>query len=320
MDQWFELRIKTAEIWNEGWGRCLEPRWQCKNAPIRAHSIQNSRIIDLIAEKGQVITLGSAYHPTTTPFPDFRVVGRHRATTFEGLCAEHDGEIFRRIDAETLNTSDQEQLFLLAYRAVTCELHTTMAVAYRVQRSYEKAVELGLSPGDHPCERGRFAVARMVIAHSTFRYRSYFDEDLLGGRYDRVHHRVINVPCTRPTLAVSSLFSVDGSASGDDYLLLSLSVLPLAENRTVAIFSWRDFDDVAALAWLNEKVPDGANPKMLRKQVSQITLANCENIIFAPSLLNNLSADEKDRIRRYFFATTFKPDSETEPLEIDLFG
>jgi hypothetical protein len=100
---------------------------------------------------------------------------------------EHDGESFRRIDADALNTSDQEQLFLLAYRTVTRELHTTMAVAYYVQRSYEKAVELGLSPGGRPCERGKFAVERIVIAHGIFRYRSYFDEDLLGGRYERVH-------------------------------------------------------------------------------------------------------------------------------------
>ena len=320
MDQWLELRIKSAKIWNEGWGRCLEPRWQCTNAPVRAHSIQNARIIDQIAEKGHVFTLSFAYHPTSTPFPDFRAVGRNMATTFEGLCAEHDGEIFRRIDADALNTSDQEQLFLLAYRAVTRELHTTMAVAYYVQRSYEKAVELGLSPGDRPCERGKFAVERMVIAHGIFRYRSYFDEDLLGGRYERVRHRVINVPCTQPTVAVSSLFSVDSSASGDDCLFLSLSVFPLLNNRTVAIFSWRDFDDVAALAWLNKRFPDGANSWTLRKQLSRITLANCENIIFSPSLLNSLSADEKDTIRRYFFATIFKPDSETGLLEIDLFA
>jgi len=319
MDQWVELRIKTAKIWNEGWGRCLEPHWQCTKATVKAHSIQNARIIDRIAENGHVVTLNPAYHPTAAPFPDFRLVGRNKATTFEGLCAEHDRGIFRLIDAETLDTSNPEQMFLLAYRAATRELHTTMAVAYRVQMSYMKAVELGLSPGDRPCERGMFAVERMVAAHATFKYRSYFDEDLIDGRYDRVRHRVIDVPCTRSTLAVSSLFSVDSSASGDDCLLLSLSVLPLEDNRTVAIFSWRDFDDVAALAWLNERVSDGADTKKLRKQVSRITLANCENIIFSPSLLNDLSADEKDTIRRFFVATTFKPDSESGPLEIDLF-
>lgn len=148
MDPLFEPRVRTAKIWNEGWGRCLEPRWQCTNTPVKAHSIQNARIIDRIAENGHVVTISAVFHPTSPPFPHFRRVGRNKATTFEGLCAKHDREIFRRIDTEPIDTGDAEQLFLLAYRAATRELHTTMAVAYRAQASYKEAVGLGLSPGD----------------------------------------------------------------------------------------------------------------------------------------------------------------------------
>lgn len=319
MDSWFKLRVKTARIWNEGWGRCLEPRWQCANKPVKAHSIQNARIIDRLAENGHVVTISSTFHPTTPPCPDFRRVGRNKATTFEGLCAEHDSEIFRRIDAEPIRTGDAEQLFLLSYRAATRELHTTMAVAYRAQASYKAAVELGLSPGDRPCKRGMFAVQRMAISYDTFRYRSYFDEDLLAGRYDRVCHKVLDVPCARPTLAVSSLFSIDSVRSGDDCLLMSLSILPLESSRTVAVFSWRDFDGEAANAWLSKSVPEGEDVQMLRRWVSRIALEYCENIIFAPSLLDSFSADEREKIRTFYVVTARQTESAVEPLEVDLF-
>lgn len=319
MDPWFELKVKITENWNEGWGKCLEPRWQCKHAPIKAHSIQNARIIDQIAENGHVVTMKVTYHPTSPPFPDFGRVGRNKATTFQGFCAKHDHEIFRLIDVEPIDTDNLEQLFLLAYRAATRELHATMASACCAQASYKTAVDLGLSPGNRPCKLGLFAVERMAIAYDTFKYRALFDEDLLAGQYDRMRHRVFDVPCTRPTVAVSSLFSVDSVASGDGCLLLSLSILPLEDDRTVAIFSWRDVDDDSAVAWLDASGVKCGTSHDLRRELSRIALANCENIILTPSLVNSFSEEQKERVRIYYVATTFASEGEPPPLQVDLF-
>ena len=118
-DPRFDLLVRSARIWNRAWGRCLEPRWACEEPPIRAHSIQNARILERVAEDGHVVAIVTAYHPTVPPRPSFRSVGRNKATTFAGLCAKHDRDIFRRIDAAPIDMDDPEQLFLLAYRAVT---------------------------------------------------------------------------------------------------------------------------------------------------------------------------------------------------------
>lgn len=320
IDPRFKLRLETTKILNSRWGKCLEPHWQCKAEPIYAHSIQNARIIDRIAEDGHVTTMSVTYRPNSPPFPDFGRVGRNKATTFEGFCAKHDSEVFRRIDVEPIDTSDQEQLFLLAYRAATRELYTTMSMAVRAQASYKTAVGLGLLPANQPSDLGMFAVQRGMIAFETYEYRAFFDGDLITGQYDRMRHKVFNVPCSRPTIAVNSLFSVDSVASGDGCLLISLSILPLEDNMTVAIFSWRDFHNDSAVGWLNKSLPHGTSGEDVRRHLSRIVLENCENIIFAPSFVDGFSADMKKRIRDYYIVTAFTPEGKTPPLEVDLFA
>jgi hypothetical protein len=319
MDPLFGLRIESAKIWNDGWGRCLEPHWECTDRPIKAHSIQNARILDGIARDGHVVMLSPAYHPTKPPLPEFRSVGRGKATTFEGLCGPHDMEIFKRIDAESIETNDEEQLFLLAYRATTRELHTTMAVAYKAQMSDQEAVKLGLSPGDRPCDHGMFAVERMAVAWDTYRYRLQFDEDLIAGRYEGVHHRVIEIECSQPSLAVSSLFSVDSVRSGDDCLLLSLSVLPLEDTNSVAIFSWRREEDPAAESWLADQFTSGLSAQAMRQRVSLIVLANCENFVLTPALVERMSEQDKNRLLKFYLTTTFAVDEGSEDINVDFF-
>jgi hypothetical protein len=46
------------------------------------------------------------------------------ASTFTGLCADHDAEMFELADKHPLDTSNKEQLDQYASRAVMCELHT----------------------------------------------------------------------------------------------------------------------------------------------------------------------------------------------------
>jgi hypothetical protein len=184
---------------------------------------------------------------------------------------------------------------------------------------YRKAVELGRPPGDRPRDRGLFAVGRMVIAWDTYRYRLQFDEDLVANRHDRVHHRIVETDCTRPSLAVSSLFSVDSVTSGDDCLRLSLSVLPLEDTRSVAVFSWRGEEDRAARAWLEDQIPSHLPNSAVRQRLSRLVLANCENIVLTPALVESMSGADRERILAFFLATASAVDDGSEDIEVDLF-
>ena len=98
---------------------------ECDRSAIRAHSIQNARIIDLLAKDGHVI----APRMNITkegPAVNFELIGRNQASTFTGMCNAHDTEMFSPLESKELNFNDQEQLFLLAHRSATRELHAVM--------------------------------------------------------------------------------------------------------------------------------------------------------------------------------------------------
>jgi hypothetical protein len=79
--------------------RCLEPTLACDKKVIRAHSIQNARVLDLLVENGHVITPQQKMGKNG-PDISFEKVGRNNASTFSGLCAEHDASLFQILDKE----------------------------------------------------------------------------------------------------------------------------------------------------------------------------------------------------------------------------
>ena len=107
--------FKTAKA---EFNRCLEPSMSCKNKAIRAHSVQNSSILENLCENGHVITFKGRIDKDEGPKLDLGLVGRNSATTFTGLCSKHDHEIFFEIDNNEINSENQQHLFLLAYRSV----------------------------------------------------------------------------------------------------------------------------------------------------------------------------------------------------------
>jgi hypothetical protein len=129
----------------------------------------------------------------------------------------------------------------------------------------------------------------------------------------------VEIECSRPTIAVSSLFSVPLANSPDGYFLVSLSVLPRDDNRTVAVFSWTAEDDAEAQVWITGEVPRSLGNSALRRRLSRIVLANCENVIFAHELVERLAEDIKERIRAFFLSTIFTADDGSDDIDVDLF-
>jgi hypothetical protein len=87
-------------------GKCLAPGLACENTAIRAHSIQNAQVIDLLQTNGHVIALRPNFS-AAGPEIDFESVGRSYASTFTGLCEEHDARLFEPIDTKPLDRMAQ---------------------------------------------------------------------------------------------------------------------------------------------------------------------------------------------------------------------
>jgi len=117
-------------------GRCWAPSLDCENAPIRAHSMQNARILESIQEDGHVIGI-EVFLKSGELHVGFRKIGRNKATTFLGLCSHHDTEIFSHLDQNLLDLNDDKTCLLLTWRAITHEMAEKMEQGVKFQSEYQ---------------------------------------------------------------------------------------------------------------------------------------------------------------------------------------
>src|SRR5690554_2792439 len=145
--------------------RCLFPSVECNEKPIKAHSIQNSRVMDLLEKGGHVVMINYKFQGKKKPEMQFKHLGRNLASTFQGLCSKHDSDLFRDIDTLDFEETNEKQLFLLFYRSVVRELHACMDTALKTQLGYQKRVEMSLDNSSAPSEAGLMATNRMMVAY-----------------------------------------------------------------------------------------------------------------------------------------------------------
>jgi len=175
---------------------CLHPNAgaECKGNIIKAHTIQRSGGLSRIAKNGHVYTF----------FPDHltmlkggeltaRLVGVKNASTFTGFCGFHDNQTFEPIEKHAF-LPNQEQAFLLGYRAICREL-------------FGKRAQLELIPFSRQLDRGQPLAAQIKwqdhINYWTigvqrgmqdFQYhKSLYDDALLGSDYSDVRFYILEL-------------------------------------------------------------------------------------------------------------------------------
>jgi hypothetical protein len=285
-------------------GKCLEPTMTCTGAAIRAHSIQNAKVFDLISDQNHV-TMFKARFSKEGPSVELKKVGRNLASTFTGFCAQHDAEIFRQLDTEPLDPADSKQLFLLAYRSVSRELHAQMEGAVKTQSAYQDRVTRGLDDGNTPSPAGMEALKQMCWASQTHQYRSEeFDELIYSKDFGQLEHHVIEMNDQKPVLAASCLFSLDEIQVGADCARVVLNVLPVSEDKTIAIFSFAKKDaGKARLALDRNLVSTGPLQKY---ELSKLLIERTENFALSPSHVASWQVDKLKVIKAAFQATLFQ--------------
>lgn len=289
----------------------------CTATAIRAHSLQNSRVLDLLVHHGHVTTLAKKIDKGNRPKIFFDDLGRNQATTFSGFCSEHDAEIFRPIDTKAFCLADPEHLFLVAYRAVARELHAVIEGGVKIQSGYLKRVELGLDSGDEPGHAGMLAIEHMIKAHQMYLHKQSFDDVWVSKQYDRIVHDVIKIGHEEATVAVCSLFSIDGVTRDGDWVRVALNVLPLNRKESAAVFSYLPEDAALAHASLGLILTsDGYYQKYL---LSKLILNNCENFVVSPAYYANWSAEKREAVTDYFTQTLFTGNIKIENEHLYLF-
>lgn len=306
------LRLARLKI-----NRCLAPG-ECLEPAIAAHSVQKSRFIKPLAEDGHVLAVKLDATARSGLSIDLRVVGINQATTFTGLCANHDNAIFSPIEKQEIDFTDSEHLFLLAYRCIISELHEQMESASRVQGAYASRVRRGIDSGSEPSQAGFQATQRLILAYEAYQYKCTLDAALNARRFKFLRHEVIRVPTKMATVAGNSVYSVDDVAVGDSWLRMHLNVLPISQSETVVMFSYMKDVSKKALRHLAPVLTsrDTAN----RLKLSQFILDGCGNVVFRPSFVNAWSSAKRDTVLTYFHDSVWKPQIDRSTGDLGVFA
>jgi len=295
---------------------CLYPGLSCKGKPIKAHSIQNSRVFDLLSSDGHLIGLKMKTNKSHRLNISFDKVGRNRASTFEGFCSKHDKDLFEDIDDFEFDINNKKQLFLLAYRSVVKELHASMSKAIKIQTGYLNKKEKGLIKKNGISEEGLFATQCIIEAFEVYQYKNQLDSALLNDNYQILTHRILEIETTEPKLACSQLFSNDSVLYKDSVSRIIMNIFPKTRELTYAIFSSTNGEKEIVDDYLYKCIHGDSDLK--KYEISKMVIRNSENFFINPNHFETWSKQKQDKILEYFIDTLLQ-DKEKDDYDYYLF-
>ncbi|KAA0766419.1 hypothetical protein [Bacillus sp. SH5-2] len=122
--------FKKAHTYKE----CFHKDKDCSKRIIRAHSIQDNKILVEIAENGLVLMFSEDINESSKLDYKMEHIGRRVATTFRGFCNTHDTEIFSPIENKNYCNRNRQQEFIFAYRVFAKEYHTQKTVVSAMEK------------------------------------------------------------------------------------------------------------------------------------------------------------------------------------------
>ena len=304
--------------------KCLEPTETCTEELIDSHSIQDSRILEVLAENNHVVHITfdksciskSTQKNPIMPYCKYETISIHKASVFKGLCNKHDTEIFRPIDVEALDMDNKEHVFLLTYRSVMKELSTQIKAAGMTQANYLAKVDLGEISGDVPTREGLYAVQLYADAYEMYEYKKVFDANYLKKDFMSVYSRYLILD-GEPTFATSAVFTPLELASKEDiYEKLCVNIFPY-QGKVFVLFSCLNED----ASYLDKYIDDifRATDYYQKYLISKLVLRNCENTVFSPSYFNKWSQTKRSTILKFFHHTLYEDLVDYENADVYLF-
>lgn len=286
--------------------QCIYPvKQECKGEIINAHSIQNNKILNRLAENGHVLMV-------TTDLNDLISINlknesRNKATTFTGFCKYHDDSIFRDIEKREF-CKEEKQIFLFAYRAFALEYHKKMEATQMMRKAFSKIPNQALN-------NGLIDNIKMheLALNDNNQIKQIFDSNLLNQKYNIFCSLIweLDYEIGFSATFMSALeYDLEGKLIND--------VMSTSEERLKNIF-FNIFPDnkksYILISWLNEDKEvyenfkyqmETLNDKERISVISNLIVNHTENIVISPRLWNKWSYESKEEFKmQYFMDFTF---------------
>ncbi|WP_199795769.1 hypothetical protein [Bacillus thuringiensis] len=304
---------------------CFHQDENCNDKIIKAHSIQNNRILNKISENGEVLMISAGSNNSSNFKTSMQRKGRRIATTFTGFCGRHDNDLFMPIEEKDYQVGNKEQEFLFAYRALAKEYHTKTTVGdmYRKMRQYMKAGEYhklsnifdeNNQPDIEHITYMAEAITGTLIGQEDAEarlklFRKRMNNDLDNSNFNEIVTDVIELD-EEYHIAVSSITFIERDLNNevinrlDD---LSAQLAPLF----VTIFPQQGKTYILLSYFARNKrkykfIKEQILSKSIRMQkviISNLIVAYFENWVISPIKWNELGTKTHSRIYRYYVKT-----------------
>lgn len=221
--------------------QCLHPnKDECDEKIIKAHAIQNNRILNKISENGMIISMDGVQHLI---FQTAETKGRKIATVFTGFCKYHDKILFQEIEDKPF-TCTSKQLFLLTYRTMAWHYHKKQEQINATCIHYEKLREEGydLAKSNDFLD---YLTMLSISNSDNDAEKKQFDEYLLEEKFDVISSVIWEIPY-EVSFAVSMMTELEHDIKGNKLndmmsdeptAKIYLNIFP-TEGKSLCIWSW----------------------------------------------------------------------------------
>lgn len=317
--------------------RCLVPDCE-SNKVIKAHSIQEKRVLEQVAVEGHVYMFQGMKQRGLVR------VGIHTATRFTGFCAEHDNMLFDAVDIgehKSLDFQNPEHVARLSLRAVAREywnkLNSQKLFRMLMEMSANSAVQdisqfLNVTPDDaeQSLEYTRFvSLARLrgsdVAVERIGRQFHSLLYQLEIGKFHLSKFRTLSINAPLRIAAASHFppeFDLRGNRQvlkhpGVDLAEVTLNIVPDGA-RTAVLFMWHKRFDPLLKPFIAtvEDLPLSKKTLVL----SQMLLMQCENMALSPKTVESWNESERAAVEGLFAKTLDESIPYDRAWAIDLFG
>ncbi|PEI88759.1 YecA family protein [Bacillus toyonensis] len=297
-----ERRLNAGHI-----KQCIHPdQSTCSGNIIKAHSIQNNRILNKVGRNGEVYMIKAAM--TTHSFRmRFKLIGRKIATTFTGFCGFHDKILFQSIE-DTDYVGSEQQNFLFAYRVFSFEYHKKMEAQNTAKKRLDDKPSLVKEERymDHLKGYG-------LAMRDNIRHKKILDQALLNQDYSVVETVSLNLEGAARVAVCSGFFleydlkgkRVNHLADSENGMkLLMVNVFP-QNDQTIVLFSWLKEDSNTYSEFREQLLRLNSEEKI--QLLNNLIPAYCENVAYSPDYIDYWNESEKKSYLQVFQQSFHSP-------------
>ncbi len=263
----------------------------CSKEIIRAHSVQENKLLSRIAVNGKVITKKKSY----LPFNNTDEMGKAVASTFTGFCKYHDNQLFMPIEDKTYVGSPLQK-FLFAYRAF----------AYVAHKNLEQHKFMETLADNANIPNPNIGLKCNVEKDTPF-VNNLFKECFLKEDYSSLITYEITLDyevsfCVSTSLTL--VYDISGKKINNlkDFSKpvhnLFLTIFPM-NGKTIMLFSWFKYSDSVYKKWIYQ-LKSMSQDKMLN-YLNQMIINETENFYISPKLWELWGQSGQEEMEQNFY-------------------